>query len=162
WLAVLGIAADFLTVSREWASVIDVALGERAQYFLVRDTAALDVALNDPFVTFSGRVTFLPLGTQENQNQTGHVDRFFEAFESGGWDILGSTDGVPSHPGVVARADRFVSCNRPDLSGLPFRLLGTTLIVQDLATARTLSASTGAFRFVTLLGDVLESDGTLT
>src|SRR5262249_41641750 len=76
--------------------------------------------------------------------------------------MLTSSNEVPNHPGIVARADYLVSCERPELSGLPFRLLGTTLIVQDLATARTISTSAKAFRFVTLEGNVLGPDGTLT
>ena len=42
---VLGMVADFLTVQREYAPLIDLALGERAQRFLVRDAGAVDTTL---------------------------------------------------------------------------------------------------------------------
>jgi chromosome segregation protein len=38
WRSVLGILAEFLTVRREFAPLIDLALGERAQRFLVPGT----------------------------------------------------------------------------------------------------------------------------
>src|SRR5262249_11288105 len=42
------------------------------------------------------------------------------------------------------------------------RLLGQTLIVRDLRTAREITGQLPGHRFVTLHGDVLEPDGTLT
>ena len=41
WRTVAGIVADFLTVRREYAPLIDLALGDRAQRFLVRDPEML-------------------------------------------------------------------------------------------------------------------------
>src|SRR5262249_3197257 len=50
-----------------------------------------------------------------------------------------------------------------ELAGLPAQLLGNTLIVRDLEAARMLAARGAApFRFVTLQGELLETDGTLT
>src|SRR5205807_4199034 len=65
-------------------------------------------------------------------------------------------------PGVVRRADALVHCDHPELAGLPAQLLGTTLLVPDLAAARELVAQTAGYRFVTLRGELLEADGTLT
>ncbi len=45
WNTVLGIFADFLNVRREYAPLIDLALGENAQRFLVRDADLLAEAL---------------------------------------------------------------------------------------------------------------------
>src|SRR4029077_4362535 len=58
---VIGMIADFLTVRREYAPLIDLALGEWAQRFVVRDIDSLIHALNEQPITFSGRVSFLPL-----------------------------------------------------------------------------------------------------
>ena len=41
WRTIAGIVADFLTVRREYAPLIDLALGERAQRFLVHDPELL-------------------------------------------------------------------------------------------------------------------------
>src|SRR5262249_45704900 len=61
WRVVLGMIADFLTVRREYAPLIDVALGECAQRFLVSDAAQLDEALRQRGQPFSGRVSFVAL-----------------------------------------------------------------------------------------------------
>ena len=45
---------------------------------------------------------------------------------------------------------------------VPVQLLRGTLIVRDLATARAIAASGAGHRFVTLQGELLEPDGTLT
>src|SRR5262249_35446604 len=45
--AVLGMIADFLQVRREYAPLIDLALGDWAQRFIVRDADLLDAALAD-------------------------------------------------------------------------------------------------------------------
>src|SRR5262249_39930573 len=55
-----------------------------------------------------------------------------------------------------------VTCDHPQLTDLPRRLLERTLIVRDLATARALSTHTPGYRFVTLSGELLEADSTLT
>jgi chromosome segregation protein len=73
-----------------------------------------------------------------------------------------SPDGMPAHPGMVALAEQLVTCEDPVLADLPAQLLGQTLIVRDLATARAIAAHTSGYRFVTLQGELLESDGTLT
>ncbi len=147
WRAVLGMIADFLTVRREYAPLLDLALGERAQRFLVRDGALLEEALrqrNDPF---SGRVSFLPLTSGPTVGNSALVAQEKE---------------TPAHPGVVAPAWQLVTCENPELADLPARLLGQTLVVRDLAVARAIAAQTRAYRFVTLQGELLEPDGTLT
>jgi chromosome segregation protein len=158
WRTVLGIVADALTVRREYAPLIDVALGERAQRFLVRDATLLETALRQQPQPFSGRVSFLPLtpsaaGDGRNTHPT---------------ELLLPTRGRGSAPslqvqsGLIARAEDLVTCENPDLTDLPAQLLGKTLIVSDLATARTLTTYFPGHRFVTLRGELLEADGTLT
>src|SRR5205807_3206640 len=67
WRTVMGIVADFFTVRREFAPLIDLALGERAQRFLVRDRDLLDQALRQRGQPFSGRVSFLPLAAPSSR-----------------------------------------------------------------------------------------------
>ena len=61
WRTVLGIVADFLTVRREYAPLIDLALGPRASHFVVRDPVLLRAALEQRGQPFAGRVSFYPL-----------------------------------------------------------------------------------------------------
>ncbi len=55
-----------------------------------------------------------------------------------------------------------VRCDDPQMNELPGRLLGRTLIVRDLAVARAIVALGMNCRCVTLQGELLEADGTLT
>jgi chromosome segregation protein len=152
WSTVLGLLAQFLTVGREYAPLIDLALGERAQHFLVADASRLEEGLHALAKPFSGRVSFLP------------VDLPIEgaAGEPGGRRKLADADSLPDHPGIVAAAGDVVRCDRPELADLPARLLSNTLIVKDLEAARALASETIGYRFVTLAGELLESDGVLT
>ncbi len=146
---VLGILADHLTVRREYAPLIDLALGERAQRFLVRDAAGLAEVLRRRPQPFSGRVSFLPLTASASAQP---------ATDSAGAGI----NLPPESAGVIAVAEQLVTCDHPELKDLPRRLLGHTLIVRDLDTARSMAARTTGYRFVTLQGELLEPDGTLT
>lgn len=150
WRTIVGLTADLLTVRREYAPLIDLALGERAQRFLVRDLRLLEEGLRQRERSFSGRVSFAPLRPSG------------EAMDLPTPRTPPATETVPAHPGVVAAAHRVVSCDDPQLADLPASLLGQTLIVRDLDAARELAALGSGFRFVTLQGELLEADGTVT
>ncbi len=167
WRTVLGMLADFLTVRHEYAPLIDLALGEWAQRFLVRDAGELAEALAQRAQPFSGRVSFLPLRPPGARPAADTADprrpnRLLEVSPLGRVRMPLSPEGTPAHPGVVAPADALVRCDNPELADLPAQLLGRTLIVRDLATARAIAAHTTGYRLVTLQGELLEPDGTLT
>ncbi len=162
---VLGMTADFLTVKREYAPLIDLALGDAALRFLVRDASALDETLRRREQPFAGRVSFLALPPRRSPPPA-EPEAAWSAAVTHSW-LDGREDrpgehGVALGPGVVAPAARLVTCERPELSDLPERLLGRTLLVRDLASARALAARAEGWRFVTLRGELLEADGTLT
>lgn len=136
WGGLVGLVAQVLTVRRDFAPLIDIALGPVAQRFLVRDSSALEQALSrgEPL---PGRVSFLPLnGTRP-----------------------AALEDPSDHPGLAAFAERVVRC---DVPGLTERLLGTTLLVRDLRAAREILAEAPGYRCVTMSGELLEADGTLT
>jgi chromosome segregation protein len=134
---VIGLVGELLTAPREVAHLLDIALGPAAQCFLVRDPGQLAAALAGLPRPLSGRVGFLPL-------RSARLD-----------------DAFADEP-LARRADRLVTGERPDLADLPAQLLGSTWIVPDLDTARALAARRPGQRFVTLRGELLEADGTLT
>ncbi len=150
WRTIAGIVADFLTVRREYAPLIDLALGERAQRFLVHDPELLAQGLRQRAQPFSSRVSFLPLSpakppaaVEETRVTWGRQTAF--------------PDG-----GVLTSAEQVVRCDDPRFADLPGRLLGSALIVRDLAAARAVAELFGGCRCVTLHGELLEPDGTLT
>ena len=146
WRTVAGIVADFLTVRREYAPLIDLALGDRAQRFLVRDPELLAQALRQRSQPFSSRVSFLPLSP---------------TIVGDSWSESPAARGASGLPGLTP-AEEVVRCDDPDLADLPRRLLGRTLIVRDLDAARAAAAHLDGVRCVTLQGELLEADGTLT
>jgi chromosome segregation protein len=136
WGDVVGLVGDLLTAPREVAHLLDIALGPMAQCLLVRDAERLALALAGRTEPFAGRVSFLPLAADVN--------------------------AISIIEPLARRADLLVTCERPDLAHLPVQLLGTTWIVPDLATARHLAAARPGQRYVTLAGELLDADGTLT
>jgi chromosome segregation protein len=172
WRTILGIVADFLTVRREYAPLIDLALGARASHFLVRDPVLLRAALEQRGQPFAGRVSFYPLPPPHDRRSDG-LSGSARSTDGGALHpaersplvrLPGpvSPEGRPTHPGVVAAAEQLVRCDRTQLADLPRRLLARTLVVRDLAAARAIAAHTSGYRFVTLQGELLEADGTLT
>jgi chromosome segregation protein len=153
WRTVLGIVADFLDVRTSYAPLIDLALGERAQRFLVLDPEKLEQALVGLERSLSGRVSFLPIGSSTSEDGP-PIEEAMALVAS----------RLPHLPGggVVAPAEQVVRCGDPRFSDLPRRLLKRTLIVRDLGTARALFTVGAGFRCVTLQGELLEVDGTLT
>jgi chromosome segregation protein len=141
--ALVGMIADCLQVPREHAPLMDLALGERAQRFLVRDWELLYTLLAQRTQPFSSRVGFIPLPSQ-------------------GYSVPAPEATLAAHPGIVARADQFVRCEVPELAHLPAYLLGQTWIVRDLTTARALASHAPGCRFLTLQGELLDGEGTLT
>jgi chromosome segregation protein len=162
WNTVLGIVADFLSASRDYASLIDLALGERAHYFIVRDLSLLGDAIRERGSPLTSRVSFLPLVADPRNKldaSSGPIDEVSEVRQV---RVPPLRPEVSEHPGIVGRADRLVVCENLELADLPARLLGDTLVVSDLETARAIALQANGYRFVTLQGEVLEVDGTLT
>src|SRR5262249_9798850 len=137
-----------LSVRHEYASLIDLALGDWSQRFLVRDADVLAKIVAQRAVPFPGRVSFLPLGMRKTDDGVAGAER-------------SESPLVPNHPGIVAFAESLVQCDHPELSNLPRQLLGRTLVVRDLATAREIANQSTGFRCITLQGELLEPDGTL-
>jgi chromosome segregation protein len=140
WSTIVGMVADLLTVPREFAPLIDLALGDAAQRFVVRDVEMLHQALKARQEPFSSRVSFLPL----QQARTAPRPQLSEKLPDAQWAV------------------DVVRCGQPELADLLEQLLGNTLIVRDLDTARRLIGQGPGVRFITAQGELLEPDGTVT
>jgi chromosome segregation protein len=139
---VRGLVADLLRVSVEAAPLVEVALGETAQHVVAAPGSELLEYLQTGPCPFTGRVGFVWLS-----------DRAEEPARDG---------GLEGQPGVLGRADRFVE-TEPEYEPLARRLLGRTWVVERLSDALALSTTAGpGSSFVTLAGELLAADGTLT
>jgi len=146
WNAIRGSVADLLQVDLEHAGLIEVALGGRTQLIVLDDTSPLLDYLQNKTSHISGRVGFLAIGDPSKKLNPSDEP------------TLNDLSGLS---GVVARADSYVN-TAPTATGLAERLLADTWVVESLADALRISAEQGRdCRFVTLQGELLESDGTV-
>ncbi len=143
-MGIFGLVADVVSATPRFEKAIEAALGERLQHVVVENREK-GLELVEYLRSFSeGRSTFVPV---ENLVTAGAP----------------SVDLDPSAmPGVIARAIDEVQCEellRPVVQAL----LGGVIIVQDLGSARAFAHATGkGCTLVTLEGEVLRADGTIT
>jgi len=138
---VRGVVADLLNVDADTASLVEIALGDQANHLLVEQTRAAMFEMAD--TDWPGRTNFLRLDVPFPASAVDRID-------------------LSGEPGVMGRADQFVE-TAPDLATLPRRLLGRTWFVDSLKTALRLSVSFGrGLNYVTVVGEVVKADGTLT
>jgi chromosome segregation protein len=159
WNSIVGSVADLLDVDLEHAALLEVALGSRAQLIVVREYQALLDYLNQGTVLLTNRVGFVaipdraasqPLPEALVHSRLIHMQLNPEALPD-----------LSREPGVVMRADSLVLSDR-GTTGLAVSLLSDTWVVQTMEDATRLAMGPGQrLRFVTLQGELLESNGTL-
>ncbi len=141
WSGVLGLVADLVQVNVEHANIIDIALGDYAQYVVVQGEDLIR-EIGDEKIRIPGRAGLLPL-------------------ESPHLSSAGAKISLAGMTGVIGRADQLVQ-SKPEYEELIRRILGTTWIVKRLSDALHLQPKFAPqLRFVTLDGDVVEFDGTI-
>jgi chromosome segregation protein len=139
---VLGVVAELLTVNVEMAPLVEAALGHRAQHIVVGSLDDMLVALGQSPHRFPTQVTFTPIDARTHRRPAQDVD------------LQGSA-------GVLGRADTFVHTSA-EYVPLAVRLLGRTWIVDALARGVALAREHRELTFVTLAGEVLADDGTVS
>jgi chromosome segregation protein len=138
---IVGLVADLIQVNVQHAGIVDAALGDRAQYIVVKDER-LAHDLSEGRLSVSGRVGILSLDGIYSLGSRLDIDL---ANVEG---IIGSVDSLVDTGGIH--------------SGFVRSLLRGTWIVNDLKTAfRMRREQSDQVRYVTLSGEILEADGTL-
>jgi chromosome segregation protein len=157
WSHVRGHVVDLLEVDIENAALLEVALGNRAQLIVIDDAEPLLDLLKEGECRIAGRVGFLALAPDPRSrslpigSSTGRL----------GTRIPHAHPELTGRAGVVCRADKLVR-SASGIAHLSEQLLDDTWIVSALDTALELVKETGdRCRFVTLQGELLESNGTL-
>ena len=141
--SVRGVVADLLHVDADSAPLIEIALGDRANYLVVTETKSLASALAGEPASWPGRTSFLRLDVPSPASAVDRIDLADEA-------------------GVMGRADTFVDAEE-ELQPMIRRLLGRHWLVDTLATAIRLANGPGrGLNFVTAAGEAVLADGTLT
>ncbi|QDT72083.1 chromosome segregation protein SMC [Lacipirellula limnantheis] len=140
---VRGVVADLLHVDADSAPLIEIALGDRANYLVVTETKSLAAALAGEPGSWPGRTSFLRLDVPSPASAVDRID-------------------LSDEPGVMGRADTFVDAEE-ELQPMIRRLLGRHWLVDTLATAIRVANGPGrGLNFVTAAGEAVLADGTLT
>lgn len=159
WNSIIGCVADLLDVDLERAALLEVALGSRAQLIVLKEYQPLLDYLNRGTVLLTSRVGFVsipertvsePLPAVVQSGRFVHLQLDPQALPD-----------LSREPGVVMRADGLVVSDR-GIVGLAPSVLADTWIVDSMEVAVRLATTRGVgLRFVTLQGELLESNGTL-
>ncbi|MAR11853.1 MAG: chromosome segregation protein SMC [Blastopirellula sp.] len=137
---ICGLVADVIQVDLENAPMVDAALGLSAQCVIV-DGSELMAALKSGSFKASGRIGFI--ATQQERR--------------GGLPDPGPLRDVP---GVISRVDEMIE-TVPAYESLMQHLLDTTWAVESLQLAFELADQYPTLRFVTVAGEVVDTNGTI-
>ena len=140
---VIGIVADLVNVNVQHAALVDVALGDIAQFVIVNGEKLITQIANEK-IKLGGRVGLIQLDEPPT---------------------LGADPGVNLNgvAGVIGRADRLVQV-QPKYAEFIRKMLGGTWLVKTLNIAidlRSSHDSADRVRFITLDGEIVEADGSV-
>ncbi|MFW5900518.1 MAG: chromosome segregation protein SMC, partial [Halodesulfurarchaeum sp.] len=131
-----GAIAELGSVDRDYATACETAAGGRMAHVVVSDDEVGERCIEYLKRRNAGRATFLPITKME--------DRYLP--------------DPPDHPGVIDFAFNLVDF-ASEYAPVFSYVLGDTLVVEDMATAREFM---GEYRLVTLDGDLVEKSGAMT
>ena len=138
---IIGVVADMISVNVQHAGIVDVALGNAAQYIVV-DGEELISQMAAEKLKVKGRVGIIQLSDPPTLGADPNVS-------------------INGEPGVIGRADRLVQVTN-EYANFVRRMLGGTWIVKTLADAISLyNRRLGRIRLVTLDGEIVEADGSV-
>ena len=131
-----GTVGQLGAVDGEHATACETAAGGRLAHVVVDDDGVGSDCIDYLKSRNAGRATFLPITEMEDRG----------------------LPSLPSHPGVVDFARTLVDYD-PAYESVFSYVLGSTVVVEDMSTARDLM---GDYRMVTLDGDLVERSGAMT
>ncbi|MEM9412924.1 MAG: AAA family ATPase, partial [Planctomycetota bacterium] len=138
---IIGVVADMLTVNVQHAAIVDVALGNAAQYIVVDGEDLMEQIVRER-IKVKGRVGLIQLNDPPTLGADPNVS-------------------INGEPGVIGRADRLVQV-QPEFARFVRALLGGTWIVKSLQDALSIyQRKLGLVRMVTLDGEIVEADGSV-
>lgn len=159
WNSIVGNVAELLDVDLERAALLEVALGPRAHLIVLREYQSLLDYLTQGTVLLTSRVGFISIPDRFFDQPIGPIqkdDRFLHLQLD-----PASLPDLSSEAGVVMRADQLVLSDKGTV-GLAAAVLADTWIVDTMDVAIRLAAGAGhGLRFVTMQGELLESNGSL-
>jgi chromosome segregation protein len=133
---VRGAVAQLGSVAPDYATACETAAGGRMANVVVRDDVVGQQCIEHLKSRNAGRATMLPMNKMRDR----------------------SLPSAPDVPGVVDFAYNLIDFDE-EYAGIFSHVVGDTLVVEDLDTARDMQ---GDYRLVTLDGDLVEKSGAMT
>lgn len=141
---IIGVVANLIKVEDKYQTAIEMALGNAVQNIVTASDEYAKYLISYLKSHEYGRVTFLPLNSVKTRKFDDRYARYL------------SDRGVL---GIASKLIKYDSNIEPVISSL----LGTTVIVDTSDTAVELAKQTGySFRIVTLDGDIISTQGSIT
>ncbi|MBE5741391.1 MAG: chromosome segregation protein SMC [Clostridiales bacterium] len=142
--AIKGVVGNIITVDSRYQTAIEIALGGSIQNIVTKDENDAKVLINYLKESKLGRATFLPISAVKPRSISASDRKFL------------------SNKGCLGVASELVNTDsqyRPVIDSL----LGATVVCDDLDNAVALAKASGySFRIVTLEGDVLSPQGSMS
>ena len=141
---IVGVLASLIKVPQNYQAAIEMALGSAVQNVVTHSDDGAKELINYLKQREYGRVTFLPINTIK--------ERYFD----------NSYRKLLNQQGVYGVASELITYNK-NISNVVSNLLGGTVVVDNINTAVNLAKQSHySFRIVTLDGDVINPQGSIT
>ncbi len=141
---IVGVLASLIKVPTTYQTAIEMALGNAVQNIVTNTDEDAKALINYLKQMQYGRVTFLPINIVK--------PRYFDR----------SNQRLLSSQGCFGLASDLISYDK-NLTNIISSLLGTTVIVNNINTAVSLAKQSNySFRIVTLEGDIISPQGSIT
>ncbi len=142
--AIKGVVGNIISVDSKFQTAIEIALGGSIQNIVTKDEADAKVLINYLKESKFGRATFLPISAVKIRSLSANDRRYL------------SSKGCL---GVASELVKTENVYRPVIDSL----LGSTVVCDNLDNAVALAKQSGyAFRIVTLEGDILSPQGSMS
>ena len=141
---IVGVFANLIKVPNKYESAIEMALGNAVNNVVTYDEQGAKDLVAYLKKKEYGRVTFLPINTIRSRDLDGSFGRYLKA------------------DGIFGVASELISYDKK-IANIVSNFLGSTVIVDNMNTAVSLAKDTRySFRIVTLDGDVISPQGSIT
>lgn len=141
---IVGVFANLIKVPSKYESAIEMALGNSVNNIVTYDEQGAKELVSYLKQKEYGRVTFLPINTIKSRELDRMFDRYLKA------------------DGIFGVASELISYDKK-ISNIVGSFLGTTVIVENMNVAVALAKDTRySFRIVTLDGDIISPQGSIT
>ena len=139
---IVGVVASLIKVPEKYETAIEVALGSSVQNIVTFDEKGAKELVEYLKQNHFGRATFLPISSMKTRSI--------------------NTSSIKNMRGYIGVANQLISFD-PKIDNVISGLLGGTVIVERLVDAIEMSKASGyAFKIVSLEGDVINPQGSIT